>query len=123
MQTMMNPIWPGRLALAVLVFLCGADLARAQDRYKHWDIDPKYQDLLNERFKADQQLGPLKDLVKQLMANPEKLPFNPDQLKDMKLDDENLKKLVADWVANDKDVQKSLRGWLSRIPSATSSPT
>jgi hypothetical protein len=122
---MMNPIWPGRLALAVLAFLCAALAACAQGephRYKQFDIDPKYQDLLKNRFEVNKQIGPLKDLVKQLMANPDKFPFDPDKLKDVKLEDDNLKKMVEEWVRNDPNVQKSLRDWLKQTPAGGKQP-
>jgi uncharacterized membrane protein YfbV (UPF0208 family) len=124
-ETMKKPTWPGRLALAVLAVLCVAASTRAQEippRYKQWAIDPNYETLLNERFKANKQLGRLKDMVKQMMANPDMLPFDPDKLKDVKLEDGNLKNLVEEWVANDPNVQKSLRDWFKQNPADGKQP-
>ncbi len=117
--------WPGRLTLAVLAILSVALAAGAQEeprRYKQWPIDPKYQDLLKKRFEADKKLGPLKDLVKQLLANPDKFPFDPDKLKGVKLEDGELKKMVEEWVRNDPNVQKSLRDWLEQNSAGGKQP-
>jgi hypothetical protein len=119
-KTMTMFRWPMRLPLAVMAITSMALAAGAQEqprRYVPFEIDPNYQKLLETRFKANEQLGPLKDLVKQILANQEKFPFDPAKFKDVKLEDEKLKKLVQDWVANDPEVQKSLRNWLEKNPA------
>jgi hypothetical protein len=111
--------------LAVVALLGVALSASAQDappRYVPFDIDPNYQKLLEARFKANQQLGPLKDLVRQIMANPDKFPVDPAKFKNMNLDDEKTKKLIQEWVANDPDARKSLRDWLDKNPADGKQP-
>jgi hypothetical protein len=124
-MTMTVHLRPTRISLAVVALMCVALSAGAQEtppRYVPFDIDPNYQKLLEARFKANQQLGPLKDLVRQIMANPGKFPVDPAKFKDMNLDDEKTKKLVQDWVARDPDAQKTLRDWLDKNPADGKQP-
>ncbi|HZZ79067.1 MAG TPA: DUF4129 domain-containing protein [Gemmataceae bacterium] len=113
------PLFTGLVALICLPFLVHAQEGGG---YKHFTIDKDYEEILAKRFEANRQLGPLKDLVKKMLANPDQLPFDPEKFKDVKLEDENLKKLVQEWVANDPSVRKSLRDWLDKNPINTKQP-
>lgn len=121
---MTNPIRLMRRPLALFTIGWAALSAAAQDeprRYEQFEIKPGYEDLLKARFKANKELGPLKDLVKQLMADP-KFRLDPDKFKDVKLEDENLKKLVQEWVESDPNVQKSLQDWIKKKPADAKQP-
>src|SRR5208282_1902210 len=72
----------------------------SRGRYATFAIDPDYEAQLKNRLQMEKQLGPLKDLIKQIAADPKKLPFNLDNIKDLKLDDPQLKRAVRDWAAH-----------------------
>src|SRR5207244_3193479 len=91
----------------------------AQDaarKYVPFDIDPNYQKILQNRLAMEQQLGPFKDLIKQILADPAKMPFDAAKIKDMKLEDPKFKKALRDWLANDPQLKKLLDDWTRKIP-------
>lgn len=90
--------------------------------YVQFPIDPNYKKILDDRLKIEQQLGPFKDLVKQILADPKMLHLDPDKIKDMKLENPAFKKALADWVRSDPKLQDSLRDWLKQNQLDQQSP-
>lgn len=92
--------------------------ARAQDeprQYKKFEIAPEFEKLFKERLQMEQQLGPLKDLIKKLAADPSKMPLDPAMLKDIELNDD-FKKALKDWAANDPQLRAALKDWIKKNP-------
>lgn len=121
----MNRLASIRLALAMLALAAAALAARAQEeprRYKEFTIEPGYEKILKERFQANEKFGPFKDLVRDVLAHPDKLPLDAGRFKDMKLEDEKLKEMVRDWMAHDPKLQESLREWIKRNPADGKQP-
>ena len=87
-------------------------------RYVTFPIDKNVEAIVKERLKIENDLGPFKDLIKQIMADPKKLPFDAKQFKDMKLDDPKLKKAVEDWIKSDPELQKTLGDWVKQNQGA-----
>jgi hypothetical protein len=85
--------------------------------YVQFDFDPKVPDLVKARLQQEQDLGPLKELVKQILANPDQFPFDPEQFKNMKLDDPKLKRAVENWAKEDPSLKESLDAWLKKQPA------
>src|SRR5438105_15946786 len=65
--------------------------------YVQFPIGKNAEALVKERLQMEQQLGPFKDLVRQILADPDKFGVNPAMFKDVKMDDPKLKKAVQDW--------------------------
>ena len=104
--------------LAGALFLSIAVPARAQDeprQYKKFEIAPEFEKLFKERLQLEQQLGPLKDLIKKLAADPSKMPLDPAMLKDIELNDD-FKKALKDWAANDPQLRAALKEWIKKNP-------
>jgi hypothetical protein len=83
-------------------------------KYIEFKIDPNFEKAFRDRLKGEQQLGPLKDLVKKIAADPSKFPMNEQQLKGLKLDDPNFKQALKDWVANDDKLRQQLQDWVKQ---------
>lgn len=106
-----------RWFLAMLLALMGAATVVAQpppQRYVHFKIDAEYEKELKKRLEMEQRLGPLKDLINQIIADPSKLPNAAEQLKGLKLEDEKFKEALKDWVSKDPSMQKALREWAAQ---------
>src|SRR5207253_1747415 len=89
----------------------------APRRYVPFDIDPKsFNSLLKNRLKLEKQLGSLKDLVKQISADPQKFKLDPQMLKDLKLDDPQMKRLIKEWTERDPDLKQALQEWIKKQP-------
>src|SRR5437764_524073 len=105
-------------ALALIVFLIVAAPALAQPeterKYVPFVIDPKNFDTKLRDLQLEKQLGSLKDLVKQISADPQKFKLDPQMLKDLKLDDPQMKRLIEDWAAKDPDMKRTLDDWLKQ---------
>ena len=56
------------------------------------------------------------------MAHPEKFPLDAEKFKGVKLEDENLKKMVREWMENDPKMQQSLRDWIKQNPADGKQP-
>src|ERR1700685_935179 len=92
--------------------------ARAQEeprQYKKFDINPEFEKLFKDRLQMEQQLGPFKDLIKKIAADPSKMPMTPDQLKNLKIDDDT-KKALKEWVTNDPKLRDALKDWVKKQP-------
>src|SRR6516165_12658606 len=74
-------------------------LAQPDERrqYVPFPIDPNFEKMLRDRLQMEKDFGPLKDLVKQIAADPSKFPLDEKQLKDLKLNDPNFRKALKDW--------------------------
>jgi hypothetical protein len=110
--------------LAGTLMLSIVQPARAHEdlrQYKKFDISPDFEKLFKERLQMEQQLGPLKDFIKKIAADPSKLPTNPDQLKGLKIDDAT-KKALKDWVTNDPQLREALKDWLTQQPPGPQPP-
>ena len=83
-------------------------------KYIEFKIDPNFEKAFRDRLKGEQQLGPLKDLVKKIQADPSKFPMNEQQLKGLKLDDPNFKQALKDWVASDDKLRQQLQDWVKQ---------
>jgi hypothetical protein len=116
--------WLSLALVAVLGPLTSAQPApegRATDRgatgrYVPFDIAPNYESLVKDRLRVEQQLGPLKDLIKQIAADPKRFPLDLKTMKGLKLEDPELKKAVQEWVARDPGLQQALHEWSKHIP-------
>src|SRR5438552_15838806 len=101
------------VALAWLAALAAAAAAQPTpaepQRYVKFKIDADYEAKLKERLAAEKELGPLKDLINQVLADPSKMPASAEQLKGFKLEDEKFKKALTDWVARDPELRKALQ--------------
>src|ERR1022692_593993 len=64
----------------------------------------------------EQQLGPLKDLIKQIAADPSKMPLDPEKFKDLMKDD-NFKTALKDWARQDPQLKEALTEWLKENPA------
>ena len=108
------------LILACMLGITFALTVRAQDdeprTYVPIPFDPNFEAKFKDRLKFEKQLGPLKDLVRQIIADPNKLHIDPKQLKDFKLDDPQFKKALQDWAANDPQLKQALQDWISKNP-------
>src|SRR5258708_36547274 len=100
------------LKMIIVLPACAQDEPR---QYKKFDISPMFEKLFKDRLQMEQQLGPLKDLIKKIAADPRKMPTDPDQLKGLKLDDDTVKAL-KEWVANDPKLRDALRDWWKQQP-------
>jgi hypothetical protein len=119
------------LAAAVLAFATPAEPAAAQPgalppivppkdpqprNYVEFAIGPDYEEILKDRLQLEKQVGPLRDLVKQILADPSKFQLDTEQFKGFKLDDPQLKKAVQEWTTRDPEVQQALREWIQQNP-------
>lgn len=96
---------------------------RSNRVYVDFGIEPDYVAKLQERLKQENDLGPLKDLVKQVLADPKLLSLDPSKLKEMKFDEKpELRKAVEDWARNDRSLQESLRNWIKNHPPDPKNP-
>lgn len=86
--------------------------------YVKIDLDPGYAEELKRRLQMEDKLGPFKDLVKQILADPNQLGLDPGKLKDMKLEDPELKKALEEWVRSDPKLRESLRDWIRQNPQS-----
>ena len=85
-------------------------------KYVEFKFDPNFQQGIKDRLNLERQLGPLKDLVKHIAADPSKFPLDPEQIKAMKLDTPELKNALKDWVANDPKLKQQLEDWVKQNP-------
>src|SRR5437016_1124089 len=87
------PVSKLRCLLACAAIVSIAVLAHAQPeeprKYVEFKFNTNVEKALRDRLKMEKDLGPLKDLVKQFMADPSKFPITEKDLKNMKLEDEN----------------------------------
>src|SRR5262245_21404238 len=83
-----------------------------RDRYVHFPIDPKYQEILKNKLEMEHELEPFKDLVRKMLADPKMLIVSKDQIKDMKLEDPKFKKAIEDWLKSDPKLRSSLLEWM-----------
>ncbi len=106
--------------LACVVGLAAALNSHAQDveprQYVPIPFDPNFQAKFKDRLKFEKQLGPFKDLIRQIVADPKKFPVDPKQLKDFKLDDPQFKNALQDWAANDPQLKQALKDWIKQNP-------
>jgi hypothetical protein len=98
------------LTLAVAAPACAQDEPRP---YKKFDLSPDFDKLFKQRLHSEQQLGPLKDLLREIAANHDKTQLTPDRIKGLKIDDET-KKAIKEWVAKDPGMQTLLEEWLRK---------
>jgi len=94
-----------------------------QEGYVHFGFDPNVEALVKDRLKLEQDLGPLKDLVKQILANPDKFPFDPAKLQNAKLDDPAMKEAVKNWLAQDPNLKEAVEKWIKEQPADKKSNT
>ncbi len=91
--------------------------------YVEFKIDPDYKKEFERRLKTEEELGPLKDLVKKILADPKLLQLDPAKLKAMNLEDKpELRKAVEDWVRQDVGLQRSLREWIKQNDLGNKNP-
>ena len=114
----MTPTWT-RWSLFVTAFGALSAAAAAQPaaeprRYVEFKIDADYEAQLKKRLEMEKQLGPLKDLVNQVLADPSKMPSDPSGLKGMNLKDEAFQKALKDWLAKDPELRKALGRWTTQ---------
>lgn len=106
--------------LACMLGCIVASKALAQDdeprRYVPIPFDPNFEAKFKDRLKFEKQLGPFKDLVRQIIADPNKFPVDPKQIKDLKFDDPQFKKALQDWAQNDPQLKQALKDWISNNP-------
>lgn len=95
------------LMLSIVPPTCAQDGPR---QYKKFDISPEFEKRFEERLQMEKQLSRLKNLIKQIAADPSKMPINPSQL------DDNLKKALKDWATNDPQLRDALKDWLKQNP-------
>lgn len=86
-------------------------------QYVPFPIDPNFEKTLRDRLQMEKDLGPLKDLAKQIVADPSKFPLDEKQLKDLKLNDPNFRKALKNWAANDPQLREALRDWIKQNPA------
>jgi hypothetical protein len=94
----------------------------AKRPYVQFEFDPKVADQVKARLQQEQDLGPLKDLIKQILANPDQFPFDPEKFKDVKLDDPKLKRAVENWAKEDPSLKDTLDAWLKKQPAGQQPP-
>lgn len=106
--------------LACLLGIAFSPSVLAQDdeprSYVPIPLDPNFEAKFKDRLKFEKQLGPFKDLVRQIIADPNKFPIDPKQLKELKFDDPQFKKALHDWAANDPQLKQALQDWISKNP-------
>ena len=105
--------------LAGALLLGVAEPSHAQEeprQYKKFEIAPEFEKLFKERLQMEEQLGPLKDLIKKIAADPGKLPVDPAKLKDIKVNDD-FKKALKDWATNDPQLRGALKDWIAKNPA------
>ncbi len=103
--------------LAMTLAIAGPMHAQEMPRsYVPFDIDPDYQKILRERLAMEHALGPFKDLIKQILADPTKMPLDPAKFKDVKAEDPKFKKALQDWLDHDPQLKKSLIDWVVQHP-------
>ncbi|MBM3995821.1 MAG: DUF4129 domain-containing protein [Planctomycetes bacterium] len=111
---------PPRIMISALAFLllAGPVLAQADGRdYARLPIDPDFKKILENRLQMERDLGPLKDLIKKIVADPSKFAVTKDQLKDLKLDDPNFQKALKAWAGNDPQIKGALKEWVKNPPA------
>src|ERR1043165_1920782 len=91
-------------------------------RYKPFPITPDFESMLNNRLQREKQLAPFKDLIKQIVADPEKFPLDADRLKSLKLDDPQFKRAVLDWIDDNPSLRDALRDWVKQHPPGGQTP-
>jgi hypothetical protein len=111
----------GLVALLAIGMLAATAFAQQEPepprgRYATFPIDPNYEAQLKNWLQMEKQLGPLKDIIKQMSADPQKLPIHLDKIKNLKLDDPQFKKALQDWTSRDPELQKALRDWIKQNP-------
>ena len=110
------------LAIIVMSLILLPAHAQAQpDEGRHYvpfPIDPNFEKMLRDRLQMEKDLAPLKDLVKQIAADPSKFPIDEKQSKDFKLSDPNFRKALKDWAASDPQLRAALRDWIKQNPPA-----
>jgi hypothetical protein len=110
----------GKSCWIACVALMGIVLpARAQDEprpYVRFEIKPDFEKTLKDRLQSEKQLGPLKDLIKQIAADPSKFHVDPAKLTQFDLKDDKFKKALQDWVASDPQLKKALSDWVRQMP-------
>ncbi|MBI1830139.1 MAG: DUF4129 domain-containing protein [Planctomycetes bacterium] len=84
--------------------------------YARIPIDPNFKKLLENRLQMERDLGALKDLIKQIVADPSKFPIDKEQLKNLKLDDPKVQNALKDWASNDPQMKKALQEWAQKNP-------
>lgn len=84
--------------------------------YVKIDVEPGYLKELERRLQTEGELGPLKDLVRKVLANPRQLGLDPQNLKEMKLDNPELKKALEEWLRTDPKLRESLRDFIRQNP-------
>jgi len=116
------PCW--RFWLTAVIVIMGILLpAHAQGQmdqrrqYVPFPIDPNFEKMLRDRLQLEKDLGPLKDLVKQIAADPSNFPLDEKQLKDLKLNDPSFRKALKDWAASDPQLREALRDWIKQNPA------
>ena len=92
-------------------------LAQSEREYVRFRIDKNVEALVKQRLQTEKDLGPLKDLVRQIMADPKKFHLDPKQFKDLKLEDQKVKQAFEHLLKNDPELQKSLRKWVQQNQS------
>jgi len=109
---------PALIAVFCLAVVVASAFAQDGERrpYHEFKFDPNVEGLLKKKFQIEKDLGPFKDLVKQILADPAKMPVSPDKIKDMKLDDPKLKKAVEDWLASDPKLKDQVAEWIKKNP-------
>ncbi len=85
--------------------------------YVQFPFGKDAETLVKERLRAEQQLGPYKRLIQQILADPDHFGIDPKMFKDVKMDEPTLKKAVRDWAASDPELQKAVRAWVKRLPN------
>lgn len=103
---------------AILLVATTLSAQPGEDRgYVPFPIDKNAEALIKQRLQMEKQLGPFKELIKDVLANPEKYNVDPEQFKNVKMDDPALKKAVQDWAASDPSIQDAVREWLKKMPA------
>jgi hypothetical protein len=110
--------------LAVAAPALAQSLPNDSDRreYRAFDIDKDAADIIKKRLQIEKDLGPLKELVKQVLADPKNR--NPDlvkQLQGMKLD-EKLKQAFQEMLGNDPALKNDLREWIKKTNDGKQPP-
>ena len=116
------PRWrfrPTAVIVIMGILLPAYALAQPDERrqYVPFPIDPNFEKMLRDRLQMEKDLGPLKDLVKQIAADPSKFPLDEKQLKDLKLNDPSFRKALKDWAASDPQLREALRDWIKQNPA------
>jgi hypothetical protein len=94
----------------------GALAAQERRDYVRFPITKDAEALIKERLQMEKQLGPFKDLVKQILDDPNKFGIDPEMFKDVPLDDPKLKKAVQAWAQSDPTIKKAVKDWVERMP-------